>query len=434
MGGLAGLLSDIAGFVGKAATKGGKTISIPADIAAALTKKNAPLIGSHNLSSKGVEVARDIGGIPMPSMAISRADYPMTNFGDITLLARPDMVSPSRSVGVWPTDVYTGRQPRGDFEFASDSAASKAMRNDPTFGHMRDAGYWTDATNSFNDADEMMRTAQLGVSEGIDPSGYSSMFDYVSDVRRKLGYNAAGTDDFAGLRDYGDVSHVLYPMDRFTPSGSRRKPSPYTLDAVMSRMNKAKAYTAGSEGWNYGPASFRAIATKPFTSAEQISDARGLIFPSDQISDIKNAYSSAYDSILDEVSAVNPNARFNDASDAMREIALGRNPSWYGNVPASTVANVKSLVAASKNLPTEYFEAKPRIAYRLSDFPAAIVPEGDVKSVENLRRAGVQDVSTYGSPEERAALFKRNRDLLFSAAGTGLLGTALQDRNTERGF
>jgi hypothetical protein len=164
-----------------------------------------------------------------------------------------------------------------------------------------------------------------------------------------------------------------------------------------------------------------------------MADARGLIFPSDQISNIKDAYSSAYDSILDEVSAANPNARYDAAGDAMREIALGKRPTWFGDIPASTVTNVKSLAAASKNLPTEYFEAKPRIAYRLSDFPAAIVPEGDIKSADILRRAGVQDISTYGSPEERAALFKRNRDLLFSAAGTGLLGTALQDRNTERG-
>lgn len=397
-----------------------------------LTRENAPLIGHHNLSPKGVQVASEIGGIPMPSLAISRADYPLTNFGDISLLADPSMVTPSRNVGVWPTDVYTGRQPRGELQFASEKAATAAMKADPSFGHMRDITYWMDSANNFADANEMMKTAQLGVKEGIDPRGYNSMWDYVRDVRSKLGYSAYEDNaSMPGFEAYGGVERVLYPQNMFTPSGNRRKPVPYTLGAVMDRMAKEKAYTAGSEGWDYGPGSFRASVTAPFRSMSEIDAARGLIRPADQMTEVKSAFEDAYGSILDDVNAAYTGRGFGEGSEAMRELAQGKNPTWFGNIPAETRANVRTLVDTTRGMPTEYFEAKPRVAYRLGDFPAAIVPDGETQAADLLRSAGVRNILTYGSKEERAELFKRFPELLFAIGGAaaplGLLAMQPQE-------
>jgi hypothetical protein len=383
-----------------------------------LTRENAPLIGHHNLSPKGVEVASEIGGIPMPSMAISRADYPLTNFGDVTLLAKPGMVNPSRNTGVWPTDVYTGRQPRGELQFSDKKSVEKALKADPQFGHMRDASYWMESTDSFQNADEMLKTAQAGVMEGIDPKKYDNMRDYVNNVRSKLGmdlYDVQGS--MPGFSAYGGVDKVLYPKDIFTASGNRKKPVPYTLDAVMGRMAKDKAYTAGSEGWDYGPASFRAIVTPPFRSASEISAARGSIIPKDEMDSYKGLLSSAYDETLKALEGVQSSGGWRDAPEAMREIASGRNPTWFGNIPPEIRDNVRSLAEAARQLPTEYFEAKTKNALSLGDFPAAIVPEGAGQTADILRSSGVKNVLTYGTPEERIALFKRFPELLFSLGG-----------------
>jgi hypothetical protein len=385
-----------------------------------LTRENAPLIGHHNLSPKGVEVSSSIGGIPMPSMAISRADYPLTNFGDITLLAKPGMVSPPRNTGVWPTDVYTGRQPRGELQFSSEKAATAAMKADPNFGHMRDISYWMGSTNSFDDANRMMQTAQLGARAGIDPKAYSGMFDYVRDVEAKLGYSAfEDAPSMPGFEAYGGVERVLYPKEMFTQSGNRRKPVPYTLGSVMDRMSKERAYTAGSEGWDYGPASFRAIVTPPFKSMNEIQAARGSIVTPDQMKETKDAFANAYGTILNDVNAAYRGRGYADGTEAMRELAQGKNPTWFGDIPAQTRQDVRSLAEITRGLPTEYFEAKPRTAYQLGDFPAAIVPEGDIASADALRSAGVRQVLTYGTPEERVALFRRFPDLLFSGAAMG---------------
>lgn len=386
-----------------------------------LLDPEAKLIGQHNLSPEGVRVSSEIGGIPMPSMAIARADAPLTNFGDVTLLAEPGMVMPSRDVNVWPNDAYTGRQPKGDVQFANEDAARRALTSDPQFGHMRDAGYWMDAANNFADADQMMRTAQLGASAGIDPSRYSSMWDYVSDVRAKLGYSAyEDAAQMPGFAAYGDLERVLYPKDLFTPSGNRRKPQPYTLDAVMKRMGSEKAYTAGSEGWDYGPGSFRAAVTPQFQTAEEVKAARGQILPRAQFATAANDFRDEYGKVRAYLEQFARDQRtVYETPEAMAEMGRYGRANWFGDVPPEARARVGELARTARTMPTEYFEAKPKVAYSLGDFPAAIVPESSPETVDLLRNAGVRDILTYGTQEERSALVRRFPQLMFSVAGAG---------------
>jgi len=379
------------------------------------------MVGQHNLSPVGVKVASDIGGIPMPSLAIAPANAPLEKFGDVTLLAQPEMVLPSRSVNVWPNDAYTGRQPRGDVQFVNDRTARDALKANPDFGHMRDATYWMDAANSIADADEMMKTAQLGLAEGIDPKKYSSMWDYVSDVRAKLGYQAyEDAPKMPGFDAYVDTERVLYPKDLFTPSGNRKKPQPYTLDAVMKRMGSDKAYTAGSEGWDYGPGSFRAQVTPQFKTAGEVKAARGLLATGNEFEPIANAFKDAYGIIRGDIEQYARNPRLvYEAPEAMTEIGRGGSANWFGDVPSDVRGYVEDLARTARTMPTEYFEAKPKVAYSLGDFPAALVPENAPQTADILRRAGVKDVLTYGSDTARAELIQRFPQLLFSAAGAG---------------
>ena len=379
------------------------------------------MIGQHNLSPVGVKVASEIGGIPMPSLAIARANAPLEKFGDVTLLAQPEMVLPSRNVNVWPNDAYTGRQPRGDVQFSNETTARAALKENPDFGHMRDATYWMDATNSIADADEMMKTAQLGVAEGIDPKKYSSMWDYVRDVRAKLGYQAyEDAPKMPGFEAYVDMERVLYPKELFTQSGNRKKPQPYTLDAVMKRMGSDKAYMAGSEGWDYGPGSFRAQVTPQFKTAAQVKSARGLLASGNEFEPIASAFRDAYGTIKGDIEQYAKNSRLvYEAPEAMTEIGRGGSANWFGDVPSEVRGYVEDLARTARTMPTEYFEAKPKVAYSLADFPAALVPESAPQTADILRRAGVKDVLTYGPGTARAELIQRFPQLLFSAAGTG---------------
>ena len=390
-----------------------------------------PMFGHHNTSAKGVEMASGLGGIPMPSMAISKVAHPLENFGDVTLMAHPSMVTPSRDTNVWSADTYTGRQPRGDEEFSDPKAINRAMQSDPNFGHMRDITYWHDATNGVTDADEMMKTAQLGVARGIDPKQHVSFHDYVRDVRQKLGYDAYQNDHMPGLRAYGDIKRVLYPKDLFTASGNRKKPVDYTLENVMKRMKGAAE--AGAEGFNYGPGNFRAIHTPKFASMGEIKSDRGLIIPSEQMKPIKSQFEDAYSGLVDKLVQATGRKGFrayDEAADALTDISKGRNHAWFGDVPSDLVSQIRELGRHASNMPTEYFEAKSKRAIPLSAFPAALVPKSDQESARRLTEAGVKNVMQYGSPEERVAMYRSQPDLMFKNGGKAM---ALTRRFTKDG-
>lgn len=377
------------------------------------------MFGHHNTSDKGVEVASNIGGIPMPSMAISKVAHPLESFGDVTLMAHPSMVTPSKDTNVWSADTYTGRQPRGEEEFSDPKSVRNAMRLDPDFGHMRDASSWIDSTNGVTDADEMMKTAQLGIARGVDPKEHTSFRDYVREVQKKLGSNVYDNDHMPGLRVYGDIKRVLYPKDMYTPSGKRKKPVDYTLDAVMRYMKGASE--AGSENWNYGAGNFRAVNTPKFLSMSDVKADRGLIIPKGEMKPIKSEFEKSYNGLVEELVKARGQKGFrayDEAAEALTDISKGRKVDWFGAVPPELVAQIKELGKHASKMPTEYFEAKSKKAIPLSAFPAALVSRDKPETARRLTEAGVKKVLTYGSPEERVAMYKSNPDLMFRRGGT----------------
>ena len=77
-----------------------------------------PLVVIHNLSSDKFRNALELGGLAAPSIAVIRADIDWTNFGDISLVASPDLVDPKkdRAARGFNADVYSPRQPRAQFD------------------------------------------------------------------------------------------------------------------------------------------------------------------------------------------------------------------------------------------------------------------------------------------------------------------------------
>jgi hypothetical protein len=295
------------------------------------------------------------------------------------------------------------------------------MKSDPNFSHMSDAASWIDSTNGVSDADETMKTAQLGLARGIDPKPHKSFYSYVNDVRQKLGSSVYDNDHMPGLRAYGDIKRVLYPKDAFTASGNRKKPVDYTLENVMKRMKGSAE--AGSEGFNYGPGNFRAIHTPKFLNMGDIKSDRGLIIPKDQMKPQKSQFEDAYNALVEQLVQATGRKGFrayDEAADALTEISKGRKHDWFGNVPPDLVSKIKELGRHASKMPTEYFEAKSKRAIPLSAFPAALVPKSDPESARRLTEAGVKKVMTYGSPEERVALYRSQPDLMFKSGGKAM--------------
>ena len=395
------------------------------------TFEEAPMIVQHNISPEGLAISEQIGGIPMPSIGIAGAKAPLENFGDITLLLDPEKITPRRDLPVYPADAYTGRQPRAFMEFVNENAAEKAIANDDNFKHMKDADYWMMSYDNFEDNDRMMRIAQYGMKHKIaNPKDYERFDDYVRDVERKMG-GFIDSDELMtvkGLRDYGETELKIAPTELFTPSGNRRDPKPYTVEEAFKRMNKNKAFAAGSE-MHHGAGQIRAVLLDKFKNLEDIKSKRGLLMPSgNEMEDIKGSFDTmAYDEIND-IAERYFGGRHRAAEDYVTDIAMGQSVSWADAPEGARQAANEALTRLKnviKDMPTEYFEAKPRSVAQIGDFDAAIVPQSNQEAQEILRRAGIKDIRTYDDELEgqrRADVIRQFKDLMFAVPAGGLLG------------
>lgn len=83
------------------------------------------LIAVHNLSEEKLRSALELGGFPMPSIAITKKDMPHEAFGDISLLFYKDTISPTdRRNKVYGGDAWTPTFPSVEYK-----VSEKALKN-----------------------------------------------------------------------------------------------------------------------------------------------------------------------------------------------------------------------------------------------------------------------------------------------------------------
>lgn len=82
------------------------------------TAADKDIVVYHNVSTGKLREAIKLGGLPMPSLAITKRDIPFGDFGEITLIGDKDMIDPrkSRSNEVFSRDAYTVRKPVVNYE------------------------------------------------------------------------------------------------------------------------------------------------------------------------------------------------------------------------------------------------------------------------------------------------------------------------------
>lgn len=90
------------------------------------------LVALHNLSEANLLFADSLGGLAVPSLGVTKADTPYSNFGSISLIGTKDMVNPSETP-VFSADAYSARFPR------------------PIWGEVK-ASAWKAFNNKFKDA------------------------------------------------------------------------------------------------------------------------------------------------------------------------------------------------------------------------------------------------------------------------------------------
>ncbi|MCA9244511.1 MAG: hypothetical protein KDA32_11180 [Phycisphaerales bacterium] len=91
------------------------------DETVALYQSSVPsdsLFVSHNLTERNLEHAQRMGGIPVPSLAVTTLDAGFDNFGEISLLADPSLIDPKQNpyASTYNSDIYSPRYPTVNYK------------------------------------------------------------------------------------------------------------------------------------------------------------------------------------------------------------------------------------------------------------------------------------------------------------------------------
>jgi hypothetical protein len=402
------------------------------------------LIVHHNITPEKLRKVEKVGGMPVPSIAISNVENPMSGFGEISLIGNPSMANPSAKNPVFGFDAYTARAPGIDYKI--DSKSQKALE-----GMLSDIAkkvpggdYRVDRlVNNWEDRQysEVLRAKFLEDSGyGLpDREMFPEAWQFEGEVNRRVRDLSGDYNNWLASFEESLPSQGVNVQEKifkgFTQSGNRRY-ADVTLENLVREMKGG----AGSENWNYGVGNLRAVATPKFRKFNDIKASREKIVASEDFAKVKDEVDNAYSSLLTRIDELPNQDRYGYKSeDVLYEIGSSRNvnmiETFKTDVPEELKADIGVFMRKLNQLPTEYFEIKPQRAVKVSEFEGAIVPvDAPKNSIDYLRSQGIDRIYYYSTPEERKELFKQFGDKMFSAVpavGAGLLGAGMMQEEEQ---
>jgi len=365
----------------------------------------------HNTSAEKLVRIQGMGGMPMPSIGVTKKDIAFENFGDITLVGKPESFDPkaSRLNQAFSADAYTVRAP-SPVRIAKKGAGENFQKG--IGAKLKAEGKYIDETAS-----------NLW---GLERKGDIKEHEY-NQVKRFLDSDEL-MDEFFEPEEY----FISNPnRDHYT---TRAKLQPYTADNVTKFMKRSAGQ--GGEGGmtSTGLGAQRASTATEFKSLPAMKKRQGDLISKDQMKAIKEQgeeeffeladelkkyykYESESFRYLDEVGELITMSEKRGLSGAFKEIG-------FEDVPEDLINDINTYKDRLRSAPTEYFESKPKRVVDLEEFGGAIVPEDTPKeTIEMLQNKGLR-VEKYKDDAGRLAARSKFQDLAFQGTGVAAVGIA----------
>ena len=378
----------------------------------------------HNTSEEAIKRFDALGGIPSPSLGVTKANQPLQGFGDIQLIGKPEKFDPAidPSNKVYSSDAYTPRAPQM-IRFAKQDADKQFTKDYANFiKKLEKNNFKTELGkavkgSSFNNALDTLNNSKKGSSFNLVNRNdefdrfFNSDFaktKFFDDIGRNLDDATDSTKPFPQTKynkwvteqknKYLDQEGVFEYFDDFEETFVTK---PYTLDNVVSHM-VADTQRGGEAGLgSIGPNKLRALMSERFESLADIKNRREMITKNDppvnelfeDVSDIlDNASDYAGDSADKVLQSIGESLK---AGETNIEFLVAE--SLRGVIPTSKAEQPIKEIATSLRLnamrPVEYFEAKPTRAVAFDEFAGAIVPPNTSKEViDILKNRGLKVV------------------------------------------
>lgn len=398
-------------------------------------KAGEEFLVQHNLTPEKLIAAEKLGGMPVPSLGISKVSEPVQGYGDISLIGSKEMAIPSAKNPVYKSDAYTKRAPNIDYNIDYKSQENlKGLLGDvmdkvPNSKHEFGKLVEDYKDRQYND----LLVAKFLNEKGILPTNIENTYKFGSELSNLRSQNLPEYQNWLNqfeskLPESGvNVQERLFKG--YTPSGNRRY-APVTLENIVKEMKGG----ASTEGWNYGVGNVRALVTPKFKNLKEITSSRDRIVSNKDFAPIKDKFDAGYQNLVNRLYEINP--KYN-ANDALLDIAENKNFSvlkdQYTNVPDSLKADIQTYYDSLKKMPTEYFEIKPQRGVSIGEFKGAIVPHDIPQQAHDvLTNAGIKDIFKYATEDEKKKLYQKFGNQMFQVGvplygadqlyGNGLLG------------
>ena len=402
-------------------------------------KDDRNLVAYHNMSADSLSKALKLGGLPVPSVAITNKDVEYNNFGDISLVIPKEVIDP-KVTPIFSRDAWTQTFPYIYKAWREENASAlydemlpalkQLEATDGQLKALKDARVMgiDDSTSSdfvermFNkDETKYYFLTTLGKEPKIkhakrkDGSTYIDTQKLHEDVEKKI--NVKSTAKAYDVWK-NEVREKLLGEPKIEVKG---KKVPLTLESVVEAMvgqqqNKQKGMFGNTKG------SVIAASAKRIKSMKSLkSEAETKISGDIDLEDETNNTNAAYEEVKQNIDAfMNDmvehyayNSTFDAFNDALQVLITMQQKNKSFDVAARSAdftptdemrEKAEKLVEQISNLPVRYFEAKPQRAVEFKEVKAAIVPKGTDKGlIKELKSHGVH-VEEYEQDVEQSRL------------------------------
>ena len=387
--------------------------------------KERNLVAYHNISADSLYKVLKLGGLPVPSIAITNKDIEYNNFGDISLVIPKEVIDP-KTTPIFSRDAWTQTFPHILKAWREENASElydkmlpilkELKAEDGQLKALKDARVMDiDDSTSIDFVERIFNKDEvkyyflstLGKAPKIKYGTHKNGSTYIDsiklreDIDKKLNVKSTAKS-FEVWKN--NVRESLLGEPKIEVNGRKVD---LTLENVVTAMvgqqqNKQKGMFGNTKG------SVIAASAKQIKSMKSLkSEAENKISGDIDLEDERNNANKAYEEIKQNIDSFMSDMvehyeysssfdAFNDALQvliAMQQKKKDFNTAARSNhfTPTDNMREkAESIVDAISNLPVKYFEAKPQRAVKFDEIKAAIVPKGTDKTlIKELKSHGI---------------------------------------------
>nr|DAE08334.1 MAG TPA: crystallin beta/gamma motif-containing protein [Podoviridae sp. ctOAf25] len=397
------------------------------------------LVAYHNMSADSLSKALKLGGLPVPSVAITNKDVEYNNFGDISLVIPKEVIDP-KTTPIFSRDAWTQTFPYIYKAWREENASAlydemlpvlkelnaekgqfEALKNPMVMG-VDDSTSINFVERIFNKEETKYyflstigKAPKIKYAKRKDGSTYIDSVKLREDVEKKLSVKSTAKA-FEAWKN--EISEKLLGEPKIEVKGRKVD---LTLENVVEAMvgqqqNKQKGALGNTKG------SVIAASAKRIKSMKSLkTEANNKISGDIDIEDESNNTNKAYEDVKQGIDAfMNDmvehyayNSTFDAFNDALQVLIMMQQKNKSFDVAARSNdftptdemrEKAEKLVEQISNLPVRYFEAKPQRAVKFNEIKAAIVPKGTEKTlIKELKSHGIH-IEEYEQDVEQSRL------------------------------